>query len=471
MKVLAHRLPAILFISVLVILVLAYSFILLQSTDLALGLLIVGFTILLLLIEPFVGLLVYVLFVFTGPQGYVPALQNLRVMLVIGVATVGSLLGRRMILGAGEPTPGAPQTTFVIWFILAVIVSRVAHLEFLSAGEQAYNLVDVLLLYFLIVKLVTTERRMRQLLAVVFIGIVAMAAQAIAQHVIGGGVFAWQEFEKGRVSGIGQFVNPNMLAIGLVCGVPVAFSLFAGTRNIFFKIITVAGLAAILYALYLTNSRSGVLSLCFVAGAAFSRRFGLLAGVGVLVLSFFLVIQFGPSRMAELSPEEASAHGRMLAWDQGYQIFAENPLTGAGAGAWYEKYRTLVAHNSFIHCAAELGLFGLAAWVMLSFISIKNLWYVARPRKDEPGVASGSANSILLAFLGFLFASLFISKTYHVLYFLLLGLAAAAVNIYVSKSEGDYELLSRRDIVFGLALMVAGLIAFKGFLMVVGVGG
>jgi O-antigen ligase len=460
-------------ILVLAVLVVAYSVTLLSSTDLALGLFVVGLSVLLLLVNPFYGLIIYILFLYTGPQAYVPALESLRVVFVIGVATIGSMLARRVIHGPETTAPGGPQSLLMGWFLLAVLVSRLAHLEFSEAVSAGYDVLNLFVLFTLVVRLTTTEQRLRQLLIVLLIGTIVLAAQGIYQHVIGSEIFSFQEFKKGRVTGIGHFVNPNMLAIGLVCGIPLALAIFARARNVFARVGIVLALLVIIYALYLTNSRSGMLSLCVIVGLALWRRFGLLWGLGIAAVAFFVVVHFGPSRMSELNTTEASAYNRMLAWNQGYEIFAQNPLFGAGAGSWYEKYRTLVAHNSFIHCAAELGLFGLAAWVMLAFVSVRNLWYLTKTREheDDFDALRSFANAILLALAAFLFASLFISKTYHVLYFLLLALATATVNVYVSRADGHYALMTRRDVIGGLLLMGVGLVGFKVFLLIVGLSG
>jgi O-antigen ligase len=467
---LEHRLPAVLTILLLALLVATYSVVLLQSTDLAVGLFVVGLSVLLLLVEPFYGLAIYILFVYTGPQAYVPALENLRIVFVIGVATLASMMARRVIRGPGTTTSGGPQFLLMGWFLIAVLASRLAHLEFTETISAGYDVINLFVLFILVVRLTTSERRLHQLLVVILLGTIALAAQGIYQHLIGSEIFAFQEFRKGRVTGIGQFVNPNMLAIGLVCGIPIALSVLSRTRNIFARVGVILALIIILYALYLTNSRSGMLSLCVVAGIALGRRFGILWGILIAAVAFFAVVHFGPSRMTQLTTTEESAYNRMLAWSQGYAIFAQNPIFGAGAGSWYEKYRTLVAHNSFIHCVAELGLFGLAPWVMLAFISIKNLWFVAKDRGENLCPIKTYANAILLAMFAFLFASLFISKTYHALYFLLLGLATAAVNVYIDTTGGKYALMTRRDIVLGLLVMGGGLVGFKLFLMVVGLG-
>jgi O-antigen ligase len=173
--------------------------------------------------------------------------------------------------------------------------------------------------------------------------------------------------------------------------------------------------------------------------------------------------------MAEISVADPSAQNRMLAWSTAYRIFGDSPVFGIGADAWFRRYDTLVAHNSFLHCAAELGVFGLIPWVLLLFVSVRNLGYVAAHAAGGESGTRRATLGLLAGLLAFTLAALFISKTYHALLFLFVGLSAAAVNVYIDDTGGRFQLITRRDVFLGLGLVVAGLVVFKLFLVVVGV--
>jgi O-antigen ligase len=449
-----------------------FSVLLLHSSDLGLGLFIVGLALAMLAVEPFIGLLVYIVFTYTGPQSYVPALAGLRVMLVIGGATLVSMLARRVLTDDTPHTRTGPALYLLIWFLVAIIASHLAHLEFALALSSATDILSHLILCFLIMKLIMTENRLRYAFIAVFVGSVALALQGIIQHVAGVTLIDTPEYKGGRIAGIGQFVNPNMLAIALVCGLPIGYALLRRSRAVVARLIIPIGMVLLLVALYWTNSRSGALSLGVVMALALFRWLGPVRGLVLGAAIFVVIFQFGPSRMAMMSPTEASAFGRLVAWDMGYQIFFDNPLFGAGADSWYAKYRALVAHNSFLHCAAELGVFGLLPWVLIQVLSIRNLWFVSANLEGEHGESLGSyANALLLSFAGFAFASFFISKTYNVLLFILVGLATAIVNMYVASSGRRFSLLSKRDLALGIGVTLAGLVAFKVVLIMIGVGG
>jgi len=107
----------------------------------------------------------------------------------------------------------------------------------------------------------------------------------------------------------------------------------------------------------LTHSRGGFLALMACVGVLLHSRFGMKKTLllGALVLPVLLVVFAG--RMTTISTGEDTAQSRIQLWSDGLTFFQSSPLTGVGADN-YTKYSSHVAHNSFIHCYTELGLFG-----------------------------------------------------------------------------------------------------------------
>ena len=94
-------------------------------------------------------------------------------------------------------------------------------------------------------------------------------------------------------------------------------------------------------------------------------------------LALGVVFVAGSTRMGTISTEEASAFGRVEAWTVAINLLQSRPLFGAGAGE-FMQYHFRTAHNSLLLCAAELGMFGLYAWVMMFYVSLKNLFFIAK---------------------------------------------------------------------------------------------
>src|SRR5260370_10175657 len=116
------------------------------------------------------------------------------------------------------------------------------------------------------------------------------------------------------------------------------------------------------YGLVLTRSRGGFLALVAGLFTLFQARFGwrrtlLLASAG-LPLLFVLFA----GRQTTLSTVEGTGQDRIQLWSEGLGLFREAPLFGIGQGEYADRVG-LVAHNSFVHCFAELGFAGGALFL------------------------------------------------------------------------------------------------------------
>ena len=61
--------------------------------------------------------------------------------------------------------------------------------------------------------------------------------------------------------------------------------------------------------------------------------------------------------MTSISADEGTGQARIQLWSDGLMFFQQSPLFGIGMEN-YRQFSRHVAHNSFIHCFAELGLLG-----------------------------------------------------------------------------------------------------------------
>ena len=113
-----------------------------------------------------------------------------------------------------------------------------------------------------------------------------------------------------------------------------------------------------------------------------------------------------------------------------------SPLWGVGFGS-FADVNGLVAHNSFVHCYGELGLVGYFAW--LGAI-LATFWYLERISATEAGPEGPTelarwARALSLSLVAFLAGALFLSRTYSVSLFLLVGLGTALAGVALDTSE------------------------------------
>lgn len=115
---------------------------------------------------------------------------------------------------------------------------------------------------------------------------------------------------------------------------------------------------------------------------------GLVAGISVLFISFTdqsIINRF----LSSFDFDEGSNTERIKNWNQGYEMFADNFLTGVGIGNYSiylyptAEYRTpIYAHNLYLDLGAEMGIFVLLVWLALIVITIWQLFETGKRYKD-----------------------------------------------------------------------------------------
>jgi O-antigen ligase len=224
------------------------------------------------------------------------------------------------------------------------------------------------------------------------------------------------------------FGNPNGHGFFLVFSIAAAVILLALWRRLkerkrpaalLFYVILAVQLAA----LALTFSRAAFVALAvFVLGFIWynSRRYCYTSLVLLSAAAFVSKQAFEKSGIVEVIT--ALANGRIQLWAEGLKIFRLYPLFGTGLGGWAAlSGHYLSPHNTYLHVAVELGLVGLALYLIYIALFMKDL------RKMMLGAAAGSARYIILSglyslCLGLLVHQFFESYLYHGLPLFLLAI-------------------------------------------------
>ena len=173
-------------------------------------------------------------------------------------------------------------------------------------------------------------------------------------------------------------------------------------------------LITMLLAELLTFSRGGYIGLIAGVGVtiillwkyiSFNKKviLGLVAGISVLFISFTnqsIINRF----LSSFDFDEGSNTERIKNWDQGYEMFADNFLTGVGIGNYSiylyptAEYRTpIYAHNLYLDIGAEMGIFALLVWLALIVITIWQLFETGKRSKDafSRALSFGSIGSLI----------------------------------------------------------------------------
>jgi putative inorganic carbon (HCO3(-)) transporter len=331
-----------------------------------------------------------------------------------------------------------------------------------SVIESIIDFLPIVMMYLIIANVVVTKRELSFVLNMLVVLTLVLAAQGIVQFYTGTGI-GGQEAYKGRIQGVGIFSDPNDLGLALVMILPYVFLTFFESRKPWQKGIAFLAMAVLTYALYLTQSRGGLMSFGALLMLLFARRMGKVIGYGVGAVAMLALFVLGP-RMSSISTEEASAYGRIEAWGTGIDLFETYPLFGVGFGNFTE-YHFRTAHNSFVLCATELGMFGLYAWCLLIYLSIKNTGFIAKELRARGDAALASrVDTIRLSLIAYCLGAYWLSRTYSELLFIMVGLTTAATQMFTRSSAEKYALIEKKDMLYAFLCAVAGWAFTKAFL-------
>ena len=224
--------------------------------------------------------------------------------------------------------------------------------------------------------------------------------------------------------------DPNDLAFVLVAILPFLGLAWREGRTVRNALLLGLPATFLVYGIYLTRSRGGmlgVLAVCFAGLVGrLSRTKALLATT--VIAAIFLAANFTGGRT--VSTSEESAAGRLDAWSAGLEMFRSSPILGVGFQNFTE-HNELTAHNSFVLCFAELGAVGYFFWLALLLVAILQLDQVRQCTDDglDGDLLRRQARVLIASFAGMLAAAFFLSRSYNAVLYLLVGLAFALYEI------------------------------------------
>lgn len=247
------------------------------------------------------------------------------------------------------------------------------------------------------------------------------------------GLYLW------RLHALGFLQDPNDFAQAMVITLPLLLVGYQPRRALRTLVWIVLPGAVLLYAIMLTHSRGALVGLGAMLFFGARKRLGTTRTlvIGAVMMAGVLATSFGGGRA--FSTQESSAGDRIDAWYAGLTMFKSSPLFGIGYGSFTDHHH-LTAHNSFVLCFAELGLFGYFFWLALIVTAFFGL-NRAKTSNGQAGQAVPMPELLATAMVGFLTCAWFLSRTYQPTLFLLLAMCAAtwycAVNVGPAAAKAE----------------------------------
>lgn len=322
--------------------------------------------------------------------------------------------------------------------------------------------VKAVVFFYFTVQLVDTLPRLRTFVAVVIGCQVLRVLEPLFLHLTTGYWGSYADMGEGyvleRLAGApNDILNPNGLAFVVLTALPFLYYLLGGLKKPITKLAVVGLIAALLYALVLTGSRSGMVGLLVIVAAIIfrsERRTAIL--VVAAIAGVLLVGVMTPDmrdRYLSLTSDDtrnaATTQGRIQHMLDEVEVASRRPFVGHGLGTSLEALaneagRYQPSHNLYLEVMIELGMIGLVVYLMFLASIFGNLREIrasiASPGR-QPGADSGnrqfyarcSGALLVLAVMCMVFsiASYGLSEFY---WYLIAGLSVVLRNLLVAEA-------------------------------------
>jgi hypothetical protein len=404
--------------------------------------------------------LVFMFLVFWRPQEWLfPWMYGWPVLDVITYVALVALLLESAQTKAALPKTPAVMLTGGLFF--ASIMSHVANTYFQGMMDTIPETFKLCFFLVLLLTVLNSIRRLQLVLFVIVLSACVMAIHAIMQERAGAG-FAGvppMRFYNG-IKGcwiqqsmfFGIFGDPNDLGQFLATCIPLAFAF--PKRLGFVALGLAAGLVWLLAAgMLATHSRGTMIGVIATVGCMiflwlpvkWLPYLGGLALIGGLVACTF----FGGVLL------DASARERVAFWGYANRYFKGHLLFGGGFNMFAEVSGTnRAAHNAYVSCYTEMGLFGYWFWFNMMTLGVIGCWRTRvafrKPKTPTQAYLKRVSGLAIAAMAGFAASSYFLSRAYvFPLFFLFAILASIPVIAERYLPEDHPPLIDyRKDVLF-----------------------
>lgn len=344
----------------------------------------------------FWGVFAFTALLFFRPQDTVRALGSLHLPDIAALAALAAMTAHRLSrnLALVRFTPD-------VIGVIAMGVIMVATAPFSiwpggALGTFTDIYLKVIVIFILVVNSVRSVRALRMFTWLLIAAMGYTAARGVIDYATGTNMVDGRLY--GSISGL--MGNPNDLAMNLIVFLPFAAVIAIGRGRLFPRLLAGVIVVLMIATIVFTNSRAGMIGLAAVLmvllfdarkvrpGLVVAAFVGLLAATPLLPASFWNRL----SSITDQSQDETGSRQarKDLMWE-GFGTFLDYPFTGVGAGQFVnynppgrlEPWRE--THNALLQIAAELGAFGLLAFLFLIWQGVGAIRWTRRMFGPVPG--------------------------------------------------------------------------------------
>lgn len=338
---------------------------------------------------------------FLRPAEIVPALEGLPIYYFAMLACIAASSLSLIRLFTESPLLKHPTVLCVFAMFGFASIALFVNLDVAKAVDEQIEFAKAIVYLCLFLAVVRTPARLQGVIACVVVCMTVSVCLAILhyheaikidllkpQEELLNKPSVWSEevIRRLRLTGILHDANEA----GVFCGVLTFLCGYQlGNRRLgLLRVLWIAPIGVFLYALYLTQSRGGLLAL--MVGMTAFALYGFqpktppslgapppkripVAGLAFLLVAIPLVLILFAGRQTDVSTNATTAQTRFGLWSDWLQDFRDNPLFGVGPKILSTELKPdetgrpdgwkLLAHNSYLQGFADMGFFGGVAFL------------------------------------------------------------------------------------------------------------
>ena len=377
---------------------------------------------------PFMMVFFFVIFSFFRIHEVVPQLYPLKLPLLLSMASIIALVWH---IGISQKIKlwWRPELTMMLLFYLLVTIGVVmASNKGVAFAYYKGIYWKIALMSFAIAWMVSKPKDFAfASKAIVFAGLM-VGLKALFNKAAGIGLVEGSRVTIGR--DIGSVLgDPNDLALVLMF--PAAFAvsliLMQGIDKTT-RVLSMIALPVLFMAVLATQSRGGLLGIMAVLAIFAYRRihsktlFFVIGIVAAVALYAVAGISDRASGGAAEAGVDASAMGRIYAWQAAFGMAVSNPLTGVGIDNFYSNYfyysphwdgLNHAVHSTWFGVLAETGFLGLIVFItmitMLIRTALRTLKRIQSDRENISPYICATSEAVLAGLIGTLVSGTFLT--------------------------------------------------------------
>jgi hypothetical protein len=404
---------------------------------------------------------------FIRPGEIFPDLENLPVYNVLILTCLATSLSAVLAQLSLRALVERPISICVLGLQLAVLLSHLSHLNLFYARIFGLEFFKVVLYYLLLVAVVNTSQRLRGFLSLL-IGFITVITLVTVLHYHGMVVLpsmthlerieydehTGQLYDVVQLMSTGIFADPNDLCLALVMGMGLALYKITDRRKGLFRALWIGPLGLFAYALSLTHSRGGFLGMLAAMMGLFVARFGWKRSIPLAAVALPAMFVLFAGRQTNITTSTGTGQSRIQLWAYSLEVFWSAPVFGLGQGLLASEIGQ-EAHNSFVHCYADMGFFGGTLFIGMFYLVLRALRHLGRHQALIVDPELRRLHPYLVAVVtGYMGGMLSLSRAYIIPTYLVPGLVASYQHVVAADAPELSERFDQRTV---RALVIAGI--------------